>query len=132
MSTTRVDQVLGNRDRLFGRFTMDEDDNTAPRDIPTTDNTCNTVYGLYIQQSVAGSWIHSFSPTFLSETLVTFSREHKVTSGVDVPSIPNLADFLGMPNPQHNPFTPFTATGPTLLARPGNQWVTGGVSAGVE
>jgi hypothetical protein len=95
MSTTRIDHVLSNRDRLFGRFTQDRDDQTYPRDVPTLDNTMNTVYNLYLDQNVAGNWTHTLSPTFLSETLVTFSREHKVTSGINVSGIPNLANYLG-------------------------------------
>jgi hypothetical protein len=77
MSTTRIDHRLTDRDQLFGRVTVAKHIQTYPRAVPTTDNTTSMVYDFYSDQNAAGSWIHSFSPTFLSETLVTFSREHK-------------------------------------------------------
>jgi hypothetical protein len=112
MSTTRIDHVLSERDRLFGRFSINRDDYWYPRDVPTTDNTMNTVYNLYLDTNGAISWIHTFSPTFLSETLVTFSREHKITSSPPNGGIPNLANYLGMPNPVGNVFTPFSVSSP--------------------
>ena len=111
MSTSRIDHRLSDRDQLFGRITVTRDDQTYPRAIPTTDNTTSMVYNLYFDQNGAGNWTHTFSPTFLSETLVTFSREHKLTGAVDVPGIPNLANYLGMPNPLNNPLAPFAASG---------------------
>jgi hypothetical protein len=112
MSTTRIDHVFSERDRLFGRFSINRDDYWYPRDVPTTDNTMNTVYNLYLDTSGAVSWIHTFSPTLLSETLVTFSREHKITSAPPNGGIPNLANYLGMPNPVGNTWTPFSVSGP--------------------
>jgi hypothetical protein len=110
MSTSRIDHRLGDRDQLFGRVTVAKHVQTYPRAVPTTDNTTSMVYDFYFDQNAAGSWIHTFSPTFVSETLVTFSREHKFVGAVDVPGIPNLAQFLGMPNPLNNN-PPFAATG---------------------
>ena len=112
MSTTRIDHVLSERDRIFGRFSVNRDDYWYPRDVPTLDNTMNTVYNLYLDTNGAASWIHTFSPTFLSETLVTFSREHKITSAPPNGGIPNLASFLGMPNPVGSTWTPFSVSGP--------------------
>jgi len=111
MSTSRIDHRLGDRDQVFGRVTIARDDQNYPRAVPTTDNTTSMVYNLYFDQNFAGNWIHTFSPAFLSETLVTFSREHKFTGATQVPGIPNLANYLGMPNPLNNPLAPFAASG---------------------
>src|SRR5215469_14856028 len=110
MSTTRIDHRLSDRDQLFGRVTVAKHVQTYPRAVPTTDNATSMVYDFYFDQNAAGSWTHSFSPTFVSETLVTFSREHKFVGAVDVPGIPNLAEYLGMPIPLHNS-PPFAASG---------------------
>jgi hypothetical protein len=112
MSTTRIDQRLGDRDQLFLRVTVNQDHTWYPNGVPATNYSLNAVYNLYRDTSGALSWTHSFSPTFLSETLVTFSRENKLTGNPAVAGIStSLVDYLGMPDPTNNPYLAFKSSG---------------------
>ncbi|MGD0500959.1 MAG: TonB-dependent receptor [Bryobacteraceae bacterium] len=112
MSTTRIDENLSAHNQLFIRVTRDEDQAEYPKAaVPTTDGLLNMVYNLYRDSGAALSWTHSFSPTFLSETLVTFSRENKVTGNPSVGSLGmDMADYLGMPNPTENQYLAYKST----------------------
>jgi hypothetical protein len=118
MSTTRFDHEISEKDRLFGTFTWDEDDKHYPRDVETTDSVMNSVYNLYLDTRIAVNWTHSFSPTFLSETLFTFSREHKITGPVINPTIGNPVTYLGFPNPANDPNLAFSASSNVAYADP--------------
>src|SRR5574340_688587 len=111
MSTSRIDHRLGDRDQVFGRFTLTNDNNTYSNGVPATNYALNTVFGYYRDVNAVGSWIHSFSPAFISETMVSFSRENKFTGPPVVAGIENLADYLGMPNPQGTPWTAYSSSG---------------------
>ncbi len=57
------------------------------------------------------SWTHSFSPTLLSETQVSYSHEYKFTGSPSDPNIPNMADYLNMPNLGNDPLTAYQTSG---------------------
>jgi hypothetical protein len=103
MWTSRIDHRLSDKDQIFGRFTLTKNIQTYSNGVPATDMSVNTVYNLYKDVNFAGNWTHTFSPTFLSESLVTFSRENKFT-GAPPSDAGNLATMLKMPNPGDNPF----------------------------
>ncbi|MGE5569590.1 MAG: TonB-dependent receptor [Rhodospirillales bacterium] len=103
MWTSRIDHRLSDSDQVFGRFTLTKNVQPYSNGVPATDMSVNTVYNLYKDVNFAANWTHTFSPTFLSESLVTFSRENKFT-GAPPSDEGNLATRLKMPNPNDNPF----------------------------
>jgi hypothetical protein len=107
LSTTRIDQRLGDHDQLFFRFTVDNDISTTPNGVPAINLAMDTVYNLNREYNGAVSLTHSFSPIFLSETQVTYSHENKFVGAPPVAGITNMATYLGMPNPGNNPFVAF-------------------------
>src|SRR5262249_18374219 len=102
-STTRIDHRFGDRDQIFGRFTAGYNSPVNPFfGVPSTDYLLNYIQNVYREINGAGSWTHSFSPTFLSETLITY-QHHDMFVGPTAGS-KNVADAQGMPNPQNNPW----------------------------
>jgi hypothetical protein len=108
-STTRVDHRLSDRDQIFGRFTFGDNNYYFNQfGVPSLDLTMNYSYNLNREINGSGSWTHSFSPTFLSETLVTFAHNNMF---VGPPAgTPNIANALGMPNPINNPWLAWQST----------------------
>src|SRR5207244_5762057 len=71
MSTTRLDHRVGERDQVFGRFSINQDNQTTPNGVPATNLSMNTAYNLNRATNGVGHWTHTFSPMFLSETQVS-------------------------------------------------------------
>jgi hypothetical protein len=112
MSTSRIDHRLSDRDQLFGRVSRNVDRATNESGVAATNGALNKVLNYYGDTSAAGSWTHSFSPTFLSATQVSFSHEFKFTgSPANAGGIPNVADYLGMPNLGGSPLTAYQTSG---------------------
>ncbi len=112
MSTSRIDQRIGDRDQVFGRFSVDRDHNPyQTNSVPALSGPLNYVYNYYGDVSAVGSWTHTFSPTFLSETQVSYSHEFKFTGSPNDPNIPNMADYLNMPNLGNDPLTAYQTSG---------------------
>ena len=112
MSTSRIDQRIGDRDQVFGRFSVDRDHNTyGQNSVAALTGPLNLVYNYYGDVSVVGSWTHSFSPNFISETQVSYSHEYKFTGSPSDPNIPNMADYLKMPNLGNDPLTAYQTSG---------------------
>ncbi|HWR50308.1 MAG TPA: hypothetical protein VN428_04330, partial [Bryobacteraceae bacterium] len=105
MWTSRIDHRLSDSDQIYGRFTLTNNVQTYSNGVPATDlsSGVGSVYNLYRDVNFAGNWTHSFSPTMLSESLVTFSRENKFT-GAPPSNSGNLATMLKLPNPNDNPY----------------------------
>jgi hypothetical protein len=110
MSTSRIDHRVGERDQVFGRFSINQNRSTTPNGVPATNLSMNATYNLNRAGNGVGHWTHAFSPTFLSETQVSFSRENKFVGAPPVEGITNMASFLGLPNPGNNPFVAFFAS----------------------
>jgi len=108
MWTSRIDQRITDNDQMYGRFTLTKNIQTYSNGVPATDlsSGIGSVYNLYRDVNFAGNWTHTFSPTLLSESLVTFSRENKYT-GAPPSDFGNMATMLKMPNPNDNPFVAF-------------------------
>jgi hypothetical protein len=116
MVTNRIDQRVGDHDQLFGRVSVGHDkvlnvSAGGPTTIPPLSGPLNWVLGTYHNVSVVGSWSHTFSPTFLSSTRVSWSHEFKFVGSPSDPNIPNVATYLGMPNLGNDPFNSYSTTG---------------------
>src|SRR5450759_4123001 len=112
MSTSRIDQRIGDRDQVFGRFSVARDTNNyQTNSVPALSGPLNYVYNYYGDVSAVGSWSHTFSPTFLSETQVSYSHEYKFTGSPNDPNIANMADYLNMPNLGNDPLTAYQTSG---------------------
>ena len=81
--TLRVDHRLSEHDQIFVRYTFGK---TYQPDLlsgampPTTDGKTGLGYRLATTQNAVLSWMHTFSPTFFSETLVLRPEEDCRTS----------------------------------------------------
>ncbi|MGD0499157.1 MAG: TonB-dependent receptor [Bryobacteraceae bacterium] len=114
MSTSRIDHRIGDRDQIFGRVSRNVDNYIYLNGLPTLTpytNSANMVLNYYGDTSIAGEWNHSFSPTFLSQMQVSWSREYKFTGSPSSPDTGNLADYLGMPNIGGSPLTAYQTSG---------------------
>lgn len=107
MSTSRIDHRISDNDQIFGRFSITQNTQTYSNGVPATNNALNVVYGTHSDGNGVATWNHSFSPTFLSETRVAFSREDKYVGAPPVEGIQNMADYLKMPNPGNDPFVAY-------------------------
>src|SRR5882762_9527396 len=67
----------------------------------------NAVYGTHDDANGVATWTHTFSPAFLTETMVSFSREDKFVGSPSADGIRNMADFLKMPNPGNDPYVAY-------------------------
>jgi hypothetical protein len=99
--TVRIDHRLSSRDQLFGRFTHGNrwaKSRSGPNGSPVMlDEAGNVTFRPVRDDSAVVSWTRTFSPTFFSETLGSWSHEN-LTIFVGTDHI-NHADRLGMPNP---------------------------------
>ena len=112
MSTSRIDHRIGDRDQVFGRFSVDRDHNTyQTNSVPALSGPLNYVYNYYGDNSAVASWTHTFSPVFLSDTQVSYSHEYKFTGSPSDPNIKNMADYLNMPNLGNDPLTAYQTSG---------------------
>jgi hypothetical protein len=114
MVTSRIDQRISDRDQVFGRVS-DNYDNApyvgAGSGIPALSGPLNWVLGTYHEVSVAGSWSHTFSPTFLSSTRVTYSQEYKFVGSPNDPGIGNVSQYLGVPDLGNDPNNSYSTSG---------------------
>ncbi len=74
----RVDHIFGARDRVFGRFLGDPSHVTTASVFPTpgTDAYGNSNPTYYYNASA--TWYHTFSPTLIGETRLTYSQRENV------------------------------------------------------
>ena len=102
--TTRIDHRLGEKDQIFGRFTVGNrllvnrrtSSNTAPVSL---DKFWNYQSDTERMNTAAFTWNHIFSPTFFMETLVTGARMNWRFDLQGGNTTGNLAAKLGLPNP---------------------------------
>ncbi|MGD0499156.1 MAG: carboxypeptidase regulatory-like domain-containing protein [Bryobacteraceae bacterium] len=114
MSTSRIDHRFGERDQIFGRFSRDFDNNIYTQGTPTItphQTSLDEVYNYYGDNNAVGTWTHSFSPSFVSATKVSWSHEFKFTGSPTDPKIGNVTDYLGEPNPQNYTLTAYQGSG---------------------
>jgi len=110
--TSRIDQRLSDKDQLFGRVSVGHDN--APyvqNGIIALSGPLNWVTGTYHDVSATGTLSHTFSPSLLSSTRVSYSHEFKFVGSPDDPQIGNMATFLGMPNLGNDPFNSYSTSG---------------------
>lgn len=97
----RVDQRFGDKDQFYGRYTQGNYRSQSQfYGLPTTNFTqvpANTENVLAPNKSLALSYVHTFSPTFFNELLVSGTRQAQIDLTGD-PSVNYDARF-GLPNP---------------------------------
>lgn len=98
--TWRIDHRLGERDQIFGRYTIGNDSSFYNNGGPiTTDELWNAYSSQERMQTGSFTWNHTFSPTFFLETLGT-GADFNQRSGMLVPSATQIVSpQLGVPNP---------------------------------
>ena len=116
MVTNRIDQRISDRDQIFVRVSDNHDNapyvgaggstNVAPLSGPL-----NWVLGTYHDVSVATSWSHTISPTFLSSTRVSYSQEYKFVGSPNDAGIGNVSQYLGVPDLGNDPNNSYATSG---------------------
>ncbi len=97
-TSTRVDQRFSSKDQFYGRYTQGNFRNFSQfYSQPMLNNVAGTSQTLAPNKALALSWVHSISPTFFNELLVSGSRQ-KWFSGTGDPTT-KYANALGLPNP---------------------------------
>jgi Carboxypeptidase regulatory-like domain len=103
--TTRVDQRFSDKDQFYGRYTQGRYNLfTQFYSFAALNDVGGTVNRTAPNKAAAVSWVHTFSPTFFNELLVSGSAE-KWFSGTGDPTT-LWSDKLGTPNPLKNPGWP--------------------------
>jgi hypothetical protein len=99
-ATTRIDHQFSEKDQFYGRYTQGKYNLfTQFYGFVALNNVGSTVSRTAPNKAGAGSWVHTFSPTFFNEVLVSGSSEHWTSSTGD-PTV-KYADQLGLPNPNN-------------------------------
>ncbi len=102
--TLRVDHHLTDSDQIFVRYSHGNLLERGTRStLPTTDGLLNTRRVPVRNDNLAGSWTHTFSPTFFSETVVAVSTEETVL-GKGSSDAGFLVNKLGVADPFNNPY----------------------------
>jgi len=104
MWSNRLDQRISDRDNVFFRVSYNFDQVMYSNGVPSADKLLNVVYGTHDNASGVSTWTHAFSPTFIGQTMVSFSREDKFVGSPPLPGGKNMADQLQMPNPRNDPY----------------------------
>ncbi|MBI3279808.1 MAG: carboxypeptidase regulatory-like domain-containing protein [Acidobacteria bacterium] len=110
--SARFDHRFSDKDHFYARLTAGDLFRAYPDGatlLPSTDGAINYSKQTAPNRSLATSWLHSFSPVFFNELLLSGSREHwRISPYNEDP----LADVLGLPNPFGAPnFPRITSTG---------------------
>jgi len=98
--TTRLDHRFSDKDQFYGRYTQGK--YWSFRQFYTfaaLNDVGGTVTRTAPNKALAASWVHTFSPTFFNEVLVSWSTE-KWYSGTGDPDT-RWSDELGIPNPNN-------------------------------
>ena len=101
--TLRVDHRISERDQIFARYTVGK--KYQPGGLtqwampPTTEGKTGLSFTLATPQNGVFSWIHTFSPTFFSETLVSGLNEDLCARRGERGPEPNLVADLKLANP---------------------------------
>ena len=103
--TTRIDQRFSDKDQFYGRYTQGKYNLfTQFYSFAALNDVGGTVNRTAPNKAAAVSWVHTFSPGFFNELLVSGSAE-KWFSGTGDPTT-LWSDKLGTPNPLRNPGWP--------------------------
>lgn len=103
MWTTRIDQRLSDNDQIFFRVSYNFNEVMYSNGVPSLDRLLNIVYGTHDTPSGVATYTRTFSPTFIGQTMVSFSREDKFVGSPATPTGQPMADILQMPNPRNDP-----------------------------
>lgn len=114
-TSTRIDHRFGEKDQIYGRYTQGNYStlgNTGAG-IPSLDWARvpgNTQSNFAPNKSLALSHVHTFSPTFFNELLVSVTRQPWINTIGDPSRM--YADELNLPNPFKSNLWPAIHTGP--------------------
>ncbi len=95
---TRFDHRFSDNDQIYGRYSQGHHYQFAQFYAqPMLNGVAGTVQTIAPNKTLAASWLHTFSPTFFNELLVSGNRELAYNGTGD----PNrkYADEMGLPNP---------------------------------
>ncbi len=104
-ATTRLDHRFSDQDQFYGRYTQGKYNLfTQFFSFAALNNVGGTVTRTAPNKALAGSWVHTFSPSLFNEVLVSGSAETWY-SGTGEPNS-TWSEQLGIPNPLKNPGWP--------------------------
>lgn len=101
--TTRVDHRISDKDLLFFRYSSNRSyawrtSSGIDAGTPTSlDGRANGAIDEGQNDNGVASWTHTFSPTFFSEMVVSFSRDYR--GQIPLGGLSNIPQELGLPNP---------------------------------
>ena len=128
----RVDHRFSDNDNIFARYSYNKTTGLTPSMCPVAefqgrkiDPTCNTqgTQGIYsgpyltYAHNAMTSWVHTYSPTLVSEVKFNFVRPLTSASRPSA-NDPDLARFLGMQNINYHETDPITGGLPWFEPRP--------------
>jgi hypothetical protein len=97
-TTTRIDHRFTERDSFFARYTRGREHSLQQTwNLPMLDKIAGSVNFIGESDSLALSWVRTFSPTFFNEVLAT-AAHHLRWKGTGMPGVKYTED-LGLPNP---------------------------------
>ena len=100
-TANRIDYKLGDKDSFYGRFSIGHYNQRSQfYGVPSMDWTKapgNTQGTIAPNWNFAGSWVHTFSPTFFNEFVISGTRTKQDTLTGDGTTVYDT--LLGLPNP---------------------------------
>ena len=97
-TTTRIDHRFSERDSFFARYTRGREHSLQQTwNLPMLDKIAGSVNFIGESDSLALSWVRTFSPTFFNEVLAT-AAHHLRWKGTGMPGV-KYTEGLGLPNP---------------------------------
>ena len=110
-TSMRIDHRFSNKDNIFGRYTQ-----SSAKQLYqyagqiTLDQLWGGTLRTAPNKAVSGTWVHSFSPTLFSETMVSVTRDNQLRGNGNGKT--DYSAALGLPNPFKSVTVPqLTGTG---------------------
>jgi hypothetical protein len=111
--TFRGDHSIGDKDRIFGRYSPGHWDLLQRRAFSTggfpitSDGLYNRETYLELSHTAMGSWTHTFTPKLYVESVFTMSLINWLYSYNQASSQANISGMFGTPNPFNQPGAPY-------------------------
>lgn len=105
----RVDHVIGEKDRVFGRFLGQTDHTQTESVYPTPGTDTFGVLSHNYYYNVSGTWIHNLTPAAINEARYTYTRRQALSISAGANTA--LADQVGIKGTNAAFFPTVTVTG---------------------
>ena len=89
----RVDEVLSNKDRLFGRYLFGNSNQLFPGNFDPFNQ-----YQHFRGQNVVGGWTHIFSPTLINDARIGYQQDYLIRAPKGFPRSSGLLASFGIQN----------------------------------